>query len=146
MALTILLFLAVPALALKSYSYSFIESNVEMGFYLVNDGSQRADQGEALVAALPLNLFRVPEKLFLVVAMLNVLLSMAHLAFISWDWKAGKRVSRSISIPERLNAYDSIDPNTHLPSQRSGLVYHQCYSGPYYSCCHGVVAQSVIEI
>ncbi|KAJ4994180.1 hypothetical protein SVAN01_00009 [Stagonosporopsis vannaccii] len=89
--LSLLLLLSVPALALKAYSYSFIESNIEMGFYLINNENQMAVQAETLVAALPLNLFRVPEKLVLVVAMLNILLSMAHLAFVAWDWKAGRR-------------------------------------------------------
>lgn len=91
-SLSILLLLSIPTLALKAYSYNFIESNVEMGFYLVNENGMTAP-GEMLVAALPLNLFRVPEKLVLVVAMLNVLLSMAHLTFVAWDWKAGRRVS-----------------------------------------------------
>ena len=93
LSLTLLLLLSIPALALKAYSYSFVEMNVEMGFYLVNSENQAAVQGETLVAALPLNLFRVPEKLVLVVAMLNVLLSTAHLAFIAWDWRSGRRVS-----------------------------------------------------
>ena len=90
---TLLLLLSIPALVLKAYSYSFIESNAEMGFYLVNDEVQGEPEGENLVAALPHNLFRVPEKLVLVVSMLNILLSMAHLAFVAWDWKTGRRVS-----------------------------------------------------
>lgn len=90
-SLTLLLFLSIPALALKAYSYSFIESNVEMGFYLVDAEFPNATEGETLVAALPYNLFRVPEKVVLVVAMLNILLSMAHLAFIAWDWNVSRR-------------------------------------------------------
>lgn len=92
-SLMLLLLLSIPALVLKAYSYSFIESNAEMGFYLVNDEVQTEPEGESLVAALPLNLFRIPEKLVLVVAMLNILLSMARLAFVAWHWKAGRRVS-----------------------------------------------------
>lgn len=92
-SLTLLLLLSIPALVLKAYSYTFIESNAEMGFYLANDQVQGEPEGEYLVAALPQHLFRVPEKLLLVVAMLSVLLSMTHLAFVAWDWKAGKRVS-----------------------------------------------------
>ncbi|KAF1358795.1 hypothetical protein EJ07DRAFT_123296 [Lizonia empirigonia] len=88
---TLLILLSIPALVLKAYSYSFIESNAEMGFYLVNDEIPGEPQGQILVAALPDHLFRVPEKLVLVVAMLNILLSMAQLAFVAWDWKAGRR-------------------------------------------------------
>ncbi|KAF2625507.1 hypothetical protein BU25DRAFT_345841 [Macroventuria anomochaeta] len=90
-SLTLLLLLSIAALVLKAYSYGFIEFNAEMGFYLVNDEVQGEPEGENLVAALPHNLFRVPEKLVLVVAMLNILLSTAHLAFVSWDWKSGRR-------------------------------------------------------
>ncbi|KAF9693454.1 hypothetical protein EKO04_008409 [Ascochyta lentis] len=90
-SLTLLLLLSIPTLVLKAYSYSFIESNAEMGFYLVNNKTQGMPAGEVLVAALPHNIFRVPEKLILVVAMLNILLSLAHLAFVVWDWKAGRR-------------------------------------------------------
>lgn len=91
--LALLLLLSIPALVLKAYSYSFIESNAEMGFYLANEEMQGEPQGDTLVAALPHNLFRVPEKLVLVVAMLNILLGMAHLGFVAWDWKSGRRVS-----------------------------------------------------
>lgn len=90
--LTLLLLLSVPALALKAYSYSFIESNVEMGFYLVNEQTGEAME-DALVAALPHNVFRVAEKLVLVVAMTSILLSLIHLAFVAWDWRACVRVS-----------------------------------------------------
>ena len=94
--LTLLLLLSIPALALEVYGYNFIEINGEMGFYLVNNEApgpgKGNDMGDALVAALPHNLFRVPEKLVLVVAMLNILLSMAHLGFVAWDWKAARRV------------------------------------------------------
>ncbi|KAH6639819.1 hypothetical protein C7974DRAFT_139343 [Boeremia exigua] len=90
-ALALLLLLSIPALALKTYSYSFIESNSGMGFYLVDAETQVPDARDILVAALPSNLFRVPEKLVLVVAMLNILLSMAHLAFVAWDWRCGRR-------------------------------------------------------
>jgi hypothetical protein len=94
--LTLLLLLSIPALALKIYGYNFIETNGEMGFYLVNNEApgpgEGNNMGDSLVAALPHNLFRVPEKLVLVVAMLNILLSMAHLGFVAWDWRAGRRV------------------------------------------------------
>jgi hypothetical protein len=93
--LTLLLLLAIPALVLKAYGYNFIELNAEMGFYLVNNGAAGDPVGDNLVAALPHNLFRVPEKLVLVVAMLNILLSMAHLGFVVWDWRTGRRVSLS---------------------------------------------------
>lgn len=93
-SLTLLLLLSIPALILKAYSYSFIESNAEMGFYLVNDEVQGEPEGENLVAALPHNLFCAPGKIVLVVAMLNILLSMSHLAFVAWDWKICRRVSR----------------------------------------------------
>lgn len=93
-SLTLLLLLSIPTLVLKAYSYSFIESNAEMGFYLTNNQTQGGSEGGMLVAALPLSLFRMPEKLVLVVAMLNILLSMAHLAFVAWDWKAGRRVGQ----------------------------------------------------
>jgi hypothetical protein len=92
-SLTLLLLLSISTLVLKAYSYSFIESNVEMGFYLVNDEVQGAPQSENLVAALPLSLFRVPERLVLVVAMLNILLNLGHLSFVAWDWRFGRRVS-----------------------------------------------------
>ncbi|KAJ8116837.1 hypothetical protein OPT61_g1820 [Boeremia exigua] len=91
-SLSILLLLSIPTLALKAYSYSFIESNAEMGFYLMTEGMPKPTGEEVLVAALPHNLFRVPEKLVLVVAMLNILLSMAHLAFVAWEWKAGRQI------------------------------------------------------
>lgn len=92
--LTLLLSLTVPALVLKAYGYNFIEINAEMGFYLVNTEipGQPQQMGGNLVAALPHNLFRVPEKLVLVVAMLNILLGLAHLGFVAWDWRAGRRV------------------------------------------------------
>ena len=59
-SLTLLLMLSIPALALKAYSYSFIESNMEMGFYLVNEQTGKTME-DALVAALPLHLFRVSD-------------------------------------------------------------------------------------
>ncbi|KAJ4344958.1 hypothetical protein N0V95_006071 [Ascochyta clinopodiicola] len=90
-SLTLLLLLSIPTLVLKAYSYSFIESNAEMGFYLADGGIQGVPKSQTLVAALPHYIFRVPEKLVLIVAMLNILLSMAHLAFVAWDWKAGRR-------------------------------------------------------
>lgn len=97
--LSLLLLLSILALALKVSSYNFIEVNGEMGFYLVSNGTSGAGEGnhmgDSLVAALPHNLFRVPEKLVLVVAMLNILLSMAHLGFVAWDWRAGRRVRSS---------------------------------------------------
>lgn len=96
-SLTLLLLLSIPALVLKAYSYNFIEINAEMGFYLVNEEVQGEPAGDNLVAALPHNLFRVPEKIVLVVAMLNIVLSMAHLVFVAWDWKAGRRVSSSLT-------------------------------------------------
>lgn len=91
--LTLLLLLSIPALVLKAYGYNFIEINAEMGFYLLNDENQSSPASDSLVAALPYNLFRVPEKFVLVVAMLNILLSMAHLGFVAWDWETGRRVS-----------------------------------------------------
>lgn len=93
--LTLLLLFSIPTLALKAYSYSFIESNVEMGFYLINEQTGET-QMDALVAALPLNIFRVPEKLVLVVSMISILLSLIHLAFIIWDWRTCLRVSQFI--------------------------------------------------
>ncbi|KAF1926152.1 uncharacterized protein M421DRAFT_40695, partial [Didymella exigua CBS 183.55] len=90
-SLTLLLLLSIPTLVLKAFGYNFIEINAEMGFYLVNDEGQGKPADNGLVAALPHNLFRVPEKLVLVVAMLNILLSMAHLGFLVWDWRAGRR-------------------------------------------------------
>lgn len=90
--LMLLFLLSIPAVVLKAYSYSFIETNAEMGFYLVNDEAQGKLSGDVLVAALPHNLFRVPEKIVLVVGMLNIFLSMAHLRFIARDWKAGRWV------------------------------------------------------
>ncbi|UPX16914.1 uncharacterized protein EKO05_0007295 [Ascochyta rabiei] len=95
-SLMLLLLLSIPTLALKAYSYSFIESNAEMGFYLVNNGIQGMPESGSLVAALPHNIFRVPEKLVLIVAMLNVLLSTAHLAFIAWDWKVGRKTQTRV--------------------------------------------------
>ncbi|KAJ4378294.1 hypothetical protein N0V86_005994 [Didymella sp. IMI 355093] len=89
--LTLLLLLAIPALVLKAYGYNFIELNTEMGFYLVGNEVAGDLVGDNLVAALPHNLFRGSEKLVLVVAMLNILLSMAHLGFVAWDWKTGRR-------------------------------------------------------
>jgi len=94
--LTLLLLLSIPALALKVYGYNFIEINGEMGFYLVAKEAPGPGEGnhmgDSLVAALPHNLFHVPEKFVLVVAMLNILLSMAHLGFVAWDWKAARHV------------------------------------------------------
>ncbi|KAF3044802.1 hypothetical protein E8E12_010735 [Didymella heteroderae] len=94
--LTFLLLLSIPALVLKVYGYNFIEINGEMGFYLVNKESPGGGNhaGDNLVAALPHNIFRVPEKLVLVVAMLNILLSMAHLGFVVWDWRTQTRSFR----------------------------------------------------
>lgn len=122
LSLTLLLLLSIPALALKAYSYSFIEMNVEMGFYLVNSENQMAVQGETLVAALPLNLFRVPEKLVLVVAMLNILLSTAHLAFVAWDWRSGRRVSSRKSTFRKASAH--ITQTQTRAFRRNALILH----------------------
>jgi hypothetical protein len=134
-SLTVLLLLSIPSLVLKAYSYSFVESNVEMGFYLVNDEVQGEPEGQNLVAALPLSLFRVPEKLALIVAMLNILLSMAHLAFIAWDWRAGRRVSRPrLIVNPQLT--DIPDSNPRFPSQYYDSAYCQPHLGPDSSHCH----------
>ena len=112
--LTLLLLFSIPALILKAYSYNFIESNAEMGFYLVNEGQGDSDE-KNLIAALPHNLFRVPEKLVLVVAVLNILLSIAHLIFVAWDWKSGKKVGCLQTIDTGLAANGQLDTNARLP-------------------------------
>jgi hypothetical protein len=124
--LTLLLLLSIPALTLKVYGYNFIEINGEMGFYLVNNETPGPGEGnhmgDALVAALPHSLFRVPEKLVLVVAMLNILLSMAHLGFVAWDWKAARRVG-SLQ-PEHANG-TLTDHQTQTHSfRRNAMVLH----------------------
>ncbi|KAL1600225.1 hypothetical protein SLS59_005849 [Nothophoma quercina] len=121
-SLTLLLLLSIPVLVLKAYSYSFIESNAEMGFYLANDEVQDEPEGQNLVAALPHNLFRVPEKLVLVVSMLNILLSLAHLAFVAWDWKARRRVS-SRSFPDTRWKADFKQTQTRAFRRNALMLY-----------------------
>lgn len=113
--LTPLLLLSIPALTLKAYSYSFIESNTEMGFYLVDEKTGEAMQ-DALVAALPLKVYRVPEKLVLVVAMISILLSLLHLGYLAWDWKTCIRVSQPYIGTGRKHSNKSTDSNSRLPS------------------------------
>jgi hypothetical protein len=128
-SLTLLLLLSVPTLVLKAYSYSFIESNAEMGFYLVNDEAQGVPEGEVLVAALPHNIYRAHEKLVLIVAMLNALLSMAHLGFVVWDWKAGRRVSYLCHLHVQSEFNQPLDTYTRLPPQCHGSTHHEYYPG-----------------
>lgn len=126
---TLLILLSIPALVLKAYSYSFIESNAEMGFYLVNGEIPGEPQGQILVTALPDHLFRVPEKLVLVVAMLNLLLSMAQLAFLAWDWKTGRRVS-CLCHPKVGSRTDcKADTDTRFPTQCLASTHRQRHSG-----------------
>lgn len=116
LALTLLLLFSIPALILKAYSYNFIESNAEMGFYLVKDDGKGELDEQSLVAALPHNIFRMPEKLVLVVAVLNILLSIAHLTFVTWDWKSGKRVSYFQTLDTGFATNGQSDTNACLPS------------------------------
>lgn len=143
--LTLLLILSIPALALKAYSYSFIESNMEMGFYLVNEQTGKAME-DALVAALPLHLFRVPEKLVLVVAMISILLSMLHLIFVVCDWKACMRVSGPYIVGNILHPNRATDSDSRLSPQRHRCSYHQCRLGN--GCSHRSfrVSRAVIQV
>lgn len=142
--ITLLLLLSIPALALKAYSYSFIESNVEMGFYLVDEQTGET-QTNALVAALPLNIFRVPEKLVLVVSMVSILLSIIHLAFIAWDWKTCLRVSYLHTWQRESRADNHSDPNQRFPSEHLDLALHQRDPSPYRSHCPLRFSQDLVD-
>lgn len=143
--LTLLLMLSIPALALKAYSYSFIESNMEMGFYLVNEETGKVAE-DALVAALPLHLFRVPEKLVLVVAMISILLSMLHLIYVACDWKACMRVSGPYIVGNILHPNRATDSDSRLSPQRHRSSYHQRHLGNGCSRCSFRVSRAVIQV
>jgi hypothetical protein len=74
--LILLLFLSTAALILKANTFSFIEMNREMGFFLEMPEFEGDPEKQPLVAALPLRLYRVSEKIILIMSGLNILLSM----------------------------------------------------------------------
>lgn len=90
--LAFLLVLSTAALILKANTFSFIEMNREMGFFLEMPEAQGDPSKQPLVAALPLRLFRVSEKIILFASGFNILLSMGHLGLIAINWKTAQRV------------------------------------------------------
>jgi hypothetical protein len=90
--LILLLFLSTAALILKANTFSFIEMNREMGFFLEVPEFEGDPEKQPLVAALPLSLYRVSEKIILIMSGLNILLSMGHLGLIAINWKTAQRV------------------------------------------------------
>ncbi|KAF1835107.1 hypothetical protein BDW02DRAFT_302253 [Decorospora gaudefroyi] len=89
--LALLILIAIPVIALKAMTYSFIEDNRDMGFQLQT--TERGDSpGEIIVmAALPRMLYSVPAKLALVAAAISIFLGVAHMGFVTMDWRQGKR-------------------------------------------------------
>jgi hypothetical protein len=90
--LVFLLLLSTAALILKANTFSFIEMNREMGFFLEMPEFMGDPEKQPLVAALPLRLYRVSEKIILIMSSLNILLSMGHLGLIAINWKTAQRV------------------------------------------------------
>jgi hypothetical protein len=90
--LTFLLLLSTTTLILKANTFSFIEMNREMGFFLESSDPNVDPSTMPLVAALPSHLYRVSEKIILVTAGTNILLSMGHLGLIGINWKTAQRV------------------------------------------------------
>jgi hypothetical protein len=92
MLLILLLLLSTAALILKANTFSFIEINKEMGFFLEMPEFEGDPEKQPLVAALPLSLYRVSEKIILITSGLNILLTMGHLGLIAINWKSAQRV------------------------------------------------------
>ncbi|KAI4950353.1 hypothetical protein J4E91_004234 [Alternaria rosae] len=90
-SLTLLLVIAVPVIALKALTYSFIEDNRMMGFTFQTT-EKNGDPGEAIImAALPRMLYAVPAKLAIIAGTVGICLAAAHLGFVCTDWKKGNR-------------------------------------------------------
>jgi hypothetical protein len=91
-ALSSLILISVPVIALKAMTYSFIEDNRSMGFVFQTEGKDGEEGVSLVMAALPKNLHHAPAKLVLVAAVLTVFLAAAHLGFVAVDWRTGKKV------------------------------------------------------
>jgi hypothetical protein len=90
--LTLLLIIAIPVITLKAMTHSFIEDNRMMGFNFETTEKDGEPGVMIVMAALPKMLYPVPAKLALVASAISILLGVAHLGFVSTDWKNGKRV------------------------------------------------------
>jgi len=91
-SLSLLLIIAVPVIALKALTYSFIEDNRMTGFEFLTT-RRNGDPGEVIImAALPRMLYAVPAKLAIISGTVSICLAAAHLGFVFTDWKKGNRV------------------------------------------------------
>ena len=99
-----LLLLSAATLILKANTFSFIEMNKEMGFFLEMPEFEGDPEKQPLVAALPLRLYRVSEKIILIMSGLNIILSMGHLGLIAINWKSAQRVC-NFSVRRRFTGY-----------------------------------------
>ncbi|KAI4641147.1 hypothetical protein J4E93_008025 [Alternaria ventricosa] len=90
-SLALLLLIAVPVIALKALTYSFIEDNRVTGFEYQTT-RRNGDPGESIImAALPRMLYAVPAKLAIIAGTVSICLATAHLGFVATDWKKGNR-------------------------------------------------------
>ncbi|KAI4644118.1 uncharacterized protein J4E78_009702 [Alternaria triticimaculans] len=90
-SLSLLLIIAVPVIALKALTYSFVEDNRMTGFEFQTT-RRNGDPGEAIImAALPRMLYAVPAKLAIIAGTVSICLAAAHLGFVFTDWKKGNR-------------------------------------------------------
>jgi hypothetical protein len=93
--LALLILIAIPVVALRAITYSFIEDNRMQGFVFETTEEDGEPGVQVVMAALPRMLYHVPAKIALIAAVISIFLGVAHLIFVCADWKSGKRV-RSI--------------------------------------------------
>lgn len=91
--LSISLFAAIPVVALKALTYSFINLNQTRGFTFQTTENNGKPGFDVVLAALPETLQQIPANMALVVAVISISLTLTHLSFVICDWKSGKRVS-----------------------------------------------------
>lgn len=92
--LSLLIAISIPVIALKAITYSFSETNRDMGFIFETTEDDGGASTKVVMAALPRVLYLTPAKIALIAAVLSIFTGIGHLGFVIVDWKDGRRVCR----------------------------------------------------
>jgi hypothetical protein len=91
-SLSLLIGISIPVITLKIMSYTFIDTNQDMGFTFETTEDDGGAGIKLVMAALPRMLYLTPHKITLIAAVLSIFTGIGHLGFVLVDWKDGRRV------------------------------------------------------